>query len=68
MARTRIRKGETVDVSPKVWIPACLQMAAGIALILLGFTVEGKTLVVSAVGTAGVGYAANPGEVVSRKP
>jgi hypothetical protein len=58
--------GRTEQVSPKVAWPSLAQLALGIVLILLGLDVEGKTLVVSSLGTLGVGYAVKPGTVVER--
>lgn len=53
----------TIGLSPKVYIPAGLQITAGVALILLGLDVEGKTAIATGLGTFGVGYGAKPGEV-----
>lgn len=60
---TTTQKLKTVGVSPKAWVPAAAQIAAGIALILLGLDVEGKTLIASGLGTLAVGYGAKPGQV-----
>jgi hypothetical protein len=54
---------KTIGLSQKVWIPAALQIVAGIALILAGLDVEGKTAIATGLGTFGVGYAAKPSPV-----
>ena len=58
---------KTIGISPKVYVPVIAQAVAGIVLILLGFDVEGRTLLVTALGTAGLGGGANPGNVVREK-
>jgi hypothetical protein len=57
---------KTVGVSQKVWIPAALQVAAGVVLILLGLDVEGKTAIAAGLGTFGVGYTAKPGQIEAK--
>lgn len=47
----------TLGISPKVYIPALLQIVVGVILLLTGSDVEGKTLLLSAVGTFGAGFA-----------
>ncbi len=56
-------KQNTLGISPKVYLPVVGQLVAGVVLILCGLDVEGKTLIATAVGTAGVGYRAKPGQV-----
>lgn len=58
---------KTRGISPKVYVPVLGQVAAGVALIVLGFDVEGKTLLVTALGTAGAGGLAKPGEVIDKR-
>lgn len=48
----------TLGISPKVYVPTILQIVVGVILLLTGSDVEGKTLLLTAVGTAGVGFAA----------
>lgn len=55
---------KTVGVSLKVLIPALAQLVVGIVLLLTGNDVEGKTLLLAAAGSFGVGYAAPPAGVV----
>jgi hypothetical protein len=56
---------KTVGISPKVFIPALGQIIVGIILLILGFTVEGKTLIASGLGTFAVGFKAPPAPVVT---
>lgn len=51
---------QSIGIAPKVLIPAVAQLVAGIVFLLLGYDVEGKTLIVTALGSFGVGYAAPP--------
>lgn len=53
----------SVGVSPKVYIPAGLQIVAGVVLMLLGLDVEGRTALATGFGTLATGYAAKPGTV-----
>lgn len=53
----------TKGISQKVWIPAALQIATGVVLILLGLDVEGKTAIATGLGTFGIGYGAQPAPV-----
>lgn len=57
---------KTKGVSPKVWVPAAGQIVAGVALMLAGLDVEGKTAIVTGVGTFLAGFGAPPGEVVAK--
>jgi hypothetical protein len=56
---------KTIGISPKVWAPALGQIIVGIALLILGFTVEGKTLIASGLATFAVGFKAPPAPVVT---
>lgn len=49
---------KTIGISPKVAIPALGQIVVGVALILLGFDVEGRTAVATGLGTFVVGFGA----------
>jgi len=55
---------KTIGVSAKVYVPVLLQLVGGIVLLLVGMTVEGKTLVVTAIGSFGAGYTAPPSPVL----
>lgn len=54
----------TDGISPKVWVPVLLQAVAGVILLVVGFDVEGKTLIATAVGTFVTGFKSPPGDVV----
>ena len=49
---------KTLGISPKVLIPAVGQAVVGVLFLLFGLDVEGKTALLSAAATFGVGYAA----------
>lgn len=55
----------TIGISPKVYVPVIAQAVAGVVLIALGFDVEGKTLLATALATAGLGGGARPGQVTT---
>jgi hypothetical protein len=59
---------KTVGVSQKVWIPAALQIVAGVVLVLVGLDVEGKTAIGTGLGTFMVGYGAKPAPVENKPP
>ncbi len=54
---------KTVGISPKVYVPALAQVAAGVALIIAGLDKEGGALLAAAVGTLGLGFGAKAGTV-----
>lgn len=54
---------KTTGLSPKVYIPALAQIAAGILLIVFGLDTEGQTAIATGLGTFGIGYTAKPGTV-----
>jgi hypothetical protein len=56
---------KTIGISPKVWVPALGQVAVGIAFLLLGLDVEGKTAIATGLGTAAVGFRAPNSPVVT---
>lgn len=49
-------KTETQGFSPKVFIPAGGMIFCGVVLLLLGFDVEGKTLIATGVAALPAGY------------
>jgi hypothetical protein len=51
-------------ISPKVAVPVVGQLVVGVVLWLLGDDVEGRTLVLTALGTLGVGYSSPVGRVI----
>lgn len=53
----------TVGISPKVYIPALAELATGIAFLIAGLDVEGRTAIAAAFGVLAVGYGASPGTV-----
>lgn len=55
-----------VGISPKVYVPALAGLAVGVALLLLGLDVEGRTLIGAALGGGFLGYQSPPGDVVER--
>jgi len=57
------QEAKTVGVSPKVYLPVVGMLVAGVVLVLIGLDVEGKTLIGTAIATAGVGGFASPGKV-----
>jgi hypothetical protein len=59
-------KLRTVGLSPKVWIPALAQVAAGIGLLIAGLDVEGRTALATGLGTLVTGFAAIPAPVEVR--
>lgn len=65
-AKRAVVNGKTEKVSPKVYVPAAAALALGIALLALGFDVEGRTLIAAALGTGVLGAAAKPGTVAER--
>jgi|tagenome__1003787_1003787.scaffolds.fasta_scaffold20987847_11 hypothetical protein len=56
---------KTVGISPKVWVPALGQIIVGIVFLILGLDVEGKTTIVTGLGTFAAGFAAPPAPVVT---
>lgn len=54
---------KTIGISPKVWIPAAGQIVVGIAFLILGLEVEGRTAIATGLGTFAVGFSADPGNV-----
>lgn len=54
---------KTVGISPKVYVPALAQVAAGVVLIIIGLDKEGGALLAAALGTLGLGFGAKPGTV-----
>jgi hypothetical protein len=58
---------KTIGISQKVWLPGVVGIVAGIALILAGLDVEGKTAIAAGLGTFGIGYGAKAAPV-ERKP
>lgn len=59
-------KLKTIGIHPKVWIPAVAQIVAGIALILFGLDVEGKTAIGTGLATFATGLAAPAAETEVR--
>jgi hypothetical protein len=59
---------KTVGFSPKVYLPVFGQIVVGVILLLAGNDVEGKTLLISAAASFGVGAAASPGDVITTNP
>lgn len=49
---------KTIGISPKVWVPALGQIVVGVAFLLLGLDVEGKTAIATGLGTFVVGFQA----------
>lgn len=52
---------QTLGLSPKVLLPVVAQLVIGVVLLAFGNDVEGRTLLLAAAGTFGVGYQAAPG-------
>lgn len=63
--RKLVEDPKTQGISPKVYLPVAGMFVAGIVLILVGLDVEGRTLIATALGTLGVGAAANPGTITA---
>lgn len=57
------KKPKTQGVSPKAYVPAIGQVVAGIALLIAGLDVEGRTLIGTGISTMALGFAASPGKV-----
>lgn len=55
---------KTIGISPKVWVPAVLQVIGGVVFLLLGLDVEGKTALGTGLGTFVAGFASPPGFTV----
>lgn len=53
----------TIGITPKVYVPAILQVVGGIAFLLLGLDVEGRTAIGTGITTLIAGWAAKPGTV-----
>lgn len=63
-----IINGRTLGVSPKVYVPALAQVAAGVVLVLIGEATAGEALIAAGLATVGLGGAAKPGTVQERRP
>lgn len=59
---------KTRGISPKVYIPAIGQALAGVALIIAGLDVEGRTAIGTGLGTLILGFSASPGPLEDRRP
>lgn len=57
------RNLKTVGISAKVYIPAIGQVVVGVALILAGLDVEGKTAIGTGIATFAAGFIAPPAPV-----
>lgn len=59
---------QTIGLSPKVLVPALGQVVVGVAFLLFGLDVEGRTAIASGLGTLVVGFRAPPGAVIDVEP
>lgn len=55
----------TVGISPKVWVPALGSILVGVAFLILGLDVEGKTAIATGLGTFVAGFSAPNSPVVT---
>jgi hypothetical protein len=54
---------KTIGISQKVWLPGAVGIVTGIALILVGLDVEGKTAIAAGISAFGIGYGAKAAPV-----